>query len=159
MNIFSVPQGELGLEALDTHIIVEEDKFRTGYECKTCQGERFAPDTKCPYCDGQKFVRDHDNNQMPCTRCECTGLRICTDCNGKGGLIVVPEEAMRRPTTGYVRSVGANVKVLKVGDRVIYTNFVGHAINFKQRCVVRIMREHEVLGKLYGKKEISEALS
>src|SRR5437868_3186778 len=51
--ILALIEDNFALEALDNFIIVQEDKFRTGYECKACDGEGHGT-TVCPSCNGSK---------------------------------------------------------------------------------------------------------
>src|SRR5690348_13340388 len=51
--ILALIEDNFALEALDNFIIVQEDKFRTGYECKACDGEGHGT-TVCPKCKGSK---------------------------------------------------------------------------------------------------------
>lgn len=155
--IIAIIDNELGLEALGSNLIIKEDKFRTGYECKTCDGEGVQENTTCPSCNGQKW-HSVDNDQIPCRLCRGTGKRLCESCNGKGGLLIVPEESMRRPTSGVIVSLGPDVKTLQKGDRILYSNFTGHAINFKQNVVFRIMHEHECFTKLHGIGDLQKRL-
>lgn len=121
-------------------IIIEEDIFRTGYECKTCDGFALVP---CKHCS------DGTEPDMPYRQCAaCGGTRevLCPTCGGKGALIVVPELSERRPTSGVIRAIGSRVTEFKVGDHVMYGNHSGHVQEFrKKRAVMRIMRESEVM--------------
>lgn len=152
-NAYILVNGELALEALGSNIIVVEDKFRTGYECKTCNGEGVTTDA-CPLCHGSGEERQRgtngDESLVPCRICNRSGKAKCKDCNGRGGLLVVTEESERRPSSGVIASVGPEVVRLKRGDHILYTQFCGNAVEFKNKKVLRWMKEHEVISKMYG---------
>jgi co-chaperonin GroES (HSP10) len=170
--MLAVIDDKLALEAFGTNIIVKEDKFRTGYECSVCDGICHGT-VKCPRCNGTKTVKapaiagEPSEGLVPCKAClvaSNTGNMIpcgfipCDTCKGRGASIVVPEESMRRPSSGTVVSTGEGVLKLKCGTRVLYSNHAGYAMNFKQQTVFRIMHEHEVLSLLHGVGDIGKRL-
>ncbi len=151
-------QNELVLEALGDLIIVLEDKFKTGFECSKCQGECYE-DVPCKYCNGTGKEGIGDEERL-CRFC-CPkylletgnvqpGKTLCNLCEGKGATLIAPDIAQRRPSSGKITSIGWDVKHVAVGDRVLYSQFAGTGINFKQKDAVRIMHEHEVMCKIYG---------
>lgn len=98
---------------------------------------------------------------LPCKACVIgdkrggsyiSGLEKCPICKGVGASIAVPEEAMRRPTSGVVVSVGQLCTFIQSGDRVVYSNMMGSGINFKGNILFRVMREDEIMIRLHGKK-------
>lgn len=151
-NTYTVIENKLALEALNDNIIVLEDKFKTGYECNACNGTGDSTET-CSLCNGTKFEADGSS----CRACrngrnmQSSGFKPCKECNGTGakGGIIVPEISERRPTTGKVVSCGPEVKVIKPGMHILYTNYNGHAINYKNKVVIRMMKEQEVLAKMF----------
>jgi co-chaperonin GroES (HSP10) len=183
-NTFTVLEGKLALKAVGRRIIVKEDKFRTGYECSTCDGEGFINEP-CQLCKGEttEKARDQFDNEVvvPCRLCRGNGKKICPDCKGKGGLLVAPEVTERRPTSGVVMSVGDDVGVcectlnanwrtmkcsrcggtgklsdrIKVGDHVLYGNYAGHLITLKNKAAVRIMNEDEVTARIFAVKDFN----
>ncbi len=170
--MLAVIDDKLAMEAFGTNIIVKEDKFRTGYECTVCDGACYGTVT-CPRCKGYKTVQapalagEDSKGLIPCKSClimSPTGELVpcgfipCNTCKGKGASIVVPEISMRRPSSGTVVSTGARVEVIKCGERVLYSNHAGYAMNFKQQTVFRIMHEHEVLSLLHGVGDIGKRL-
>src|SRR3990172_5592755 len=151
-NIYTIVGGELAIEALGKRVIIVEDRFRTGYECSTCDGVGFFNE-ECPHCNGKTILTGIESfSTCPSCRIEgrSTGKKLCPTCKGRGGLLIAPQEAEGRPSSGKIMSIGPEVKILKVGDRVIYSNYAGTAINFKQKAVVRILQEEEIFGRLYG---------
>lgn len=167
----AIIDNKLAMLAVGTNIIVKEDRFKTGYECKVCDGTCRSKVT-CPRCKGEKTVKaqsldEKSEGLVPCKACcilSDTGNMIpsgfipCETCKGKGGSLVVPQESMRRPSSGVIVSTGNGVLERKCGERVLYSNHAGHAMNFKQKTVFRIMHEHEVLSLLMGLGDIGDKL-
>lgn len=212
--VLAVIDDKLALEALDDFLVVQEDKFRTGFECVVCDGlghgtiictkckgtkqvkvddicdnclgARVVPDlfrpiletertmsskTKtCPTCSGTgKKDMKLEPGLYPCNACvvviDVTGNRVapcgfepCKSCKGKSVTIVVPEESLRRPNSGIVRSIGPKVTHLKCGERVMYSNHTGYEIYFKRNLKMRQMREHEIMARIHGVGEIQKSL-
>jgi co-chaperonin GroES (HSP10) len=127
--------GAVGFCASGDRLVIEEDQFKSGYECKQCGGSGTVPSTVV----GGK-------------------AKTCPECDGKGGIIVVPEVSQRRPTTGIVRSAGEQCKVYKVGDGVLFSNFAGFALDLNRASgapvCLRILHETEVLTKVRGHLEL-----
>lgn len=163
------------LEAGGDRVIVQEDRFRTGYECKTCDGNRWQKNSTCPSCRGLKYVGEMGSKDASvCRLCEGSGLAQCPDCKGKGGIVIVPEDVMRRPTSGVIKSIGYRTNYdpdmrdyikdedgkpyWKVGDRVIFALFAGTAIDFKQRGSCRILSRNELMGKIHGVGSLGDAI-
>jgi len=167
VNVAIVSDGrtEIAIEALDDQIIIEEDKFKSGYECTMCDGESYLDET-CDFCKGAGKENVGTTEERMCRMC-CPpslletlstkpGKKLCPTCKGQGSLIIAPQMSMRRPTSGVVKSIGPAVKTIKVGDRALYSMFAGTAINFKQKGTIRIMHEHEVMSRLHGIGKIGE---
>lgn len=195
--ILAVIDDEVALEALNDNVIILEDPFRTGFECKACDGEGHTG-VKCTACGGNKVVAQNVNfnvaaatlteeelaklpphfadklrekrkeqdqerivsgGLIPCQKCVLkdkrgnayiSGFQPCSICNGIGSSIIVPEDTMRRPTSGIVKSLGPLCKFLQAGDRVVFSNMMGHAINYTHKVVLRTMREDEIMMRLHG---------
>lgn len=145
-NVVFIVAGHLALEATEDKIIIQLDPFRSGYECKTCNGtgtqsvcsrcngtgkDRF--EQLCPVCNGQPFIS-----------------KDCPDCKGVGASIVVPESAKALPTSGRIVSAGPLCTKRQVGERVLFGAHTGYFLPFKGNIRLRIMREHEVMCKIYG---------
>jgi co-chaperonin GroES (HSP10) len=144
--------GDLKFWALGDRVLIQEDEFKTGYECMQCGGSGKAP---CGDCEGRgEHLRA--GVARKCSHCE-NGAVTCPECNGKGGLIVAPEIAERRPTTGKVVSVGDKCHTLKVGDSVMYSNFAGYVVDLQaagRPVVLRILHETEVLCGMSGQLQL-----
>lgn len=125
--------GPLKFWALGDRVLIEEDQFRSGYECEGCGGSGKSTVVKGAKCS------------------ECGGTGVI-----KGG-IVTPETAQRRPTTGKVVSIGDQCHVLKPGQSVLYSNFAGYVIDLNRAgepVVLRILHESEVLCAMEGQLEM-----
>lgn len=142
--------GPVEFEAVGNRVLIEEDEFRSGYECKTCNG---SGKLTCQNCKGAGRYERGAGTQFKCSECEGTGKTVCGECRGAGGVIAIPEVAQRRPTTGKVVSVGEKCTRIKAGMSVLYTNFSGHVIDLQDGTVLRILREDEILCLLSGHLE------
>lgn len=140
-------------------VIVIEDPFKSGYECKTCGG---SGKLDCADCDNGK---SRNNQEITCKTCSGTRKFTCEDCKGKGALIILPQKSMRRPTTGTIMSCGAMVgfklvgekyqkmESYAVGERVMYGSFAGHTCDLEwqgKEIIVRILHDSELLCKVEG---------
>lgn len=151
LNVFWV--GTVGFEAWEDRILVIEDEFRSGYECTVC-GE--SGSVVCPSCGGNGHSVVVKNAK--CSQCGGDGRVTCAECKGKGVLLAIPEVSERRPTTGKIVSIGPKVKELHREQVVLYPDFVGHVMDLssedsagrKHTCVLRVMRESEILCKITG---------
>jgi co-chaperonin GroES (HSP10) len=125
--------GTLKFWALGDRVLIQEDEFKSGYECPGCGGTG-----KSTVVRGAK-----------CAECSGTGVV-------KGG-IVVTEESQRRPTTGKIMSIGEKCVVLKPGDSVLFSNFAGYVVDLNRagkNVSLRILHESEVLCALEGQLEL-----
>lgn len=107
------------------------------------------------------------------------GKKVCELCKGMGATIVAPQSSERKPTSGIIKSVGPDVledtfpkhwllKIvwflrgkwwsypMKVGDRVLYSQFAGTGINLRQKDFIRIMHAHEVMCRIYGSGKLGD---
>ena len=152
--------GRLGLEAVEDKIIIQLDKYKSGYECSTCKGEGRL--THCP-CETQGTPGFNERGRT-CKYCEGnadTRLSIsrygkeCPDCKGHGSTIIIPEAAKALPTSGVIVSAGPNCKLRKEGERVLFGAHVGYFLPFKGSVKIRCMRENEILCLLYSVDSIN----
>lgn len=146
--------GALKFWALGDRVIIQEDEFRTGYECSSCDGKGKVP---CANCHG---AGSHSlgGPVKKCSHCEGAGHLRCSSCSGKGALIVAPEIAQRRPTSGTVVSAGQRCKYLREGDSVLYSNFAGYVVDLDRagaKVTLRILHESEILAGMDGHLTLS----
>src|SRR5258708_1341947 len=117
--------GAVKFAAYGDRLLIIEDEFRSGYECRACGGTGAVG---CNECRGAgSYIRE--SAEFKCAQCEGRGRLACVECNGKGALLVVPETSQRRPSTGRVVSIGDGVTHFGIGDDVLYSNFAGHAMD------------------------------
>lgn len=141
------------LRAIGHRIIVLEDEFKSGYECRACGGTGHT-ENLCKYCNGTRLWRGKPDHGA-CPDCEVgtsdgrksLGYEICPSCKGTSGIIIVPDTAKRRPLTGLVLSVGSEVREFKVGTRVMYTNYTGTDFEILGGIKLRIMLDHDVMAE------------
>jgi len=146
-NCFAL--GELKFWALGDRILIQEDEFKSGYECQNCAGAGKHP---CIECNGTGSY-----SLKKCSHCSGTGKVVCTECQGKGGLLVAPETSQRRPTTGVIVSLGPDCKYLQLGDSVLYSNFAGYVVDLNRAgrpVTLRILHETEILCALEGQLDL-----
>jgi hypothetical protein len=144
--------GPMGMEATFDRVLVLEDEFKSGYECESCNQTGSIP---CPDCtDGNSKL----NPEIRCKNCLGNMKITCGECNGKGELLVIPEVAKRRPTTGVIVSLGKEVNTYKVGEFAAYPNFCGEVWELsgidhsgrESTIVLRMMKEKELLCRVTG---------
>lgn len=141
------------LRAIGHKILVLEDEFKSGYECRSCGGTGHTQE-KCKYCKGTTFFKA-DPDKGACRDCEVgtsdgrksLGYTICPECKGTSGVIVVPDTAKRRPCTGVILSKGKDVTEFEVGTRVMYTNFTGTDFEVVGGTKLRIMMDYDVMAE------------
>lgn len=144
--------GNLKFWALGDRLVIEEDEFRTGYECTVCNGSGNTPCDACNGSGASSVVRG-----ARCPTCAGSGLLKCPSCEGKGGLLIAPEISQRRPTTGRIVSLGPACKELKLGQSVLYSNFAGYVIDLERagrKVTLRILHETEILCGMEGQLEL-----
>lgn len=155
--------GTMTMEAHANRLIIVQDQFVSGYECTTCGGKQIVNEVsyvKCEDCDGhgQRGVKK-------CSTCAGVGKVACPACQGRGGLIIVPDQSERRPTTGTIASVGPDVVKngnFQRGESVIYPSFAGHAYDLTAEDIhgnpvaitIVVLLESEVLAKISGHLEL-----
>lgn len=180
-NKVSFPGYAYKFEASLEKIIVSIDIFKSGYECKTCKGSMKLTE-KCP-CEttdrpGKKYTNDQldevfktlgetayrQRAEMTCSTCEGDYEAhrkeiTCPECNGRGGLLVLPETSKNLPTTGVVVSMGADCKKhninYKLGDRVLFGAYAGQMIPTKAGIMFKIMDCTSVMCKIEGGEDLA----
>lgn len=138
-NVVELTSLGIKLESIEDKIIVMMDNYKSGYECKTCNGNKVIV-TKS-IVEGGKDKEE-----------------TCPDCNGQGAILLIPEISKSLPTSGVVVSVGEKCRCMqgdekskiRLGARVIFSPHIGTLIPFKGNIKLKIMREHEPLAIMYG---------
>ena len=138
---------DLGFTACWDRLVIVEDQFQSGYECKDCKGTGKVPCTECD--NGTSRL----NPNVKCKTCNGATTHDCPACGGKGATIIIPDTAQRRPTTGKVVSAGEKCMRFKEGDSVLFSNFAGHDIKLKrgyEEMVIRVLHETEIICMMSG---------
>jgi co-chaperonin GroES (HSP10) len=152
--------GALTMEAFNDRLLVIEDEFRSGYECRMClKSQAGIGWLVCENCGGtgaSVIVKDGK-----CSHCDGVGRVLCQNCKGKGveeGGLVIPDASSRRPTTGIVVSIGDKTERVQRGESVIYTSFSGHVYDLElpngNIVVIRVIQESDILAKVSGHLEL-----
>jgi co-chaperonin GroES (HSP10) len=152
-NEVSFPDYPYKFRAVHEMVIVSIDIFKSGLECKVCNGKKRIQ-YQCA-CEkegrpGYKFsleqldaIREslgyavwEARQAIPCP--ECAGHpetvahdESCTACKGIGHILIVPESAKNLPSTGVVLSMGREAREkaeFKVGDRILFGQHSGSFI-------------------------------
>lgn len=180
-NQASIPGFPYIFLAKGDHILVAVDIFKSGYECKKCLGKTkiqmhcVCEDTTRPgFKYNQEQIDEYDKTlslsiavergKMVCINCggDFASYRkevICPECNGKGSLLHMPDQAKTLPTTGVIVSLGSEVPSnlgYKCGQRVLFGAYVGVMIPTKAPGVVfKILRSIEILCEIKGGENLA----
>lgn len=136
-------------------VIVQEDPFTSKYDCSQCGGAGHLG-VVCQYCKGTTYHKGKEENGA-CRDCnneaqgplnKSLGFVPCPTCHGRGGTIVVPDESKKNTTTGQVLAISdREVVEVKVGDKVMFTNYSGSPFKFLN-IDLRIIIEKDLLAKV-----------
>lgn len=99
-NAVEITNLKIQLEAVRDNIIVVMDQYKSGFECKTCGG---TGKVKSSVVAGAE--------------------KDCTDCGGKGALLVVPEISKSLPTLGTVVSLGPETEWMKYKKELAFIKY------------------------------------
>jgi hypothetical protein len=145
-NAVFVVQGRIALEAVEDKIIIMLDPFKTGFECKVCDGTGVERRCDC--------VTGLDRFQQACKKCggnpDAFVGKECRLCKGIGSSLVIPESAKSLPTSGRIVSKGPDCTKVHIGERYLFGVHVGYFLPFKGNILLRCMREHEILCRIYS---------
>lgn len=146
-NFVYVVRGKIALQATEDKIIILLDKFRTGFECRVCDGE--GTHITCPSCDGTGANRLGGN----CSTCAGDPSSFvdkeCASCNGRGSTIIIPDSAKTLPTTGLIVSAGPKCEIRQIGERVLFGAHTGYMLPLKGNIRLRVMREYEPIALVH----------
>lgn len=140
--------GFLTLEAIEDRIIIMLDAYKSGYECKDCDGTGIFKACECMRASGILGEKANGKSCNADIRAKCstqTEGTPCKTCNGTGSTLVVPQTARAIPTSGKIVSVGPRCKTRVIGERVLFGSHTGYFLPFKGNAQLRSMREDEPL--------------
>ncbi len=154
-ELWAILNDKIALRPIGDRILVQVDPFKSGFECKTCNGVGHT-DEVCGNCKGKKFEEVGEFIQ-PCRACsvgisgarKSHGFKLCPDCHGKQATIIIPEDAEKPPTTGKVLAIGLQVTEFKVGTRVLFSNYTGTRLDIAG-LDLRVMKQHDVFCEVKG---------
>jgi chaperonin GroES len=160
---------------LKDRVLVVVDDFKTKLDCAVCKGKGHTGEP-CSECNGNGRYRGQKNNEERCTTCYiCTnkamqhsiaswidlkGKQPCPTCEGSGtSSIIIPDEAKKRPLTGNIIACGTMCTDLKVGMKILFTQYTGvefildtlqmrHIIEKDVICEIKMLKEDATLNDL-----------
>jgi chaperonin GroES len=94
------------------------------------------------------FQPNNDDVENPFTRVLNDHIVLAIDNFHYSGKLVIPDTAKRKPTKGRVIAIADNIKDIKIGDRVLYSQFAGYLLIFEGMPPLRVIGYSEVLGLL-----------
>ncbi len=178
-NKVSFPDYPYFFEALNEKILVSLDQYKSGYECRTCKGKgTVIKKCECTKHDspGYKYstkqIEDigialgttvaNERSHLVCP--ECVGepssvetVITCPDCNGKTGLLVIPDTAKVIASSGVVVSMGriAREKAdYKIGDRILFSVHAGSMIPTKSGLMFKQLDWYQAWIRVEGAEEL-----
>jgi co-chaperonin GroES (HSP10) len=160
-NVIFIVGGKLGLEAIGNKILILIDKFKSGYECKDCNETGLFNSCACTKL-GSFGVKENGRTCHFKEACERQVVgSTCRTCNGTGTTIKIPDNAKAIPTSGVIVSIGPEVTLRKIGERVLFGAHTGYFLPFKGNAKIRCMREDEPLCLIFSldtKQQLGEFL-
>jgi len=133
-NKIAFPGFPFLFEALNKKIIVSIDVFKSGYECKKCKGTGHLGSI------------------------EAANYAVCTECRGRGAILIMPDISKNLPTTGVVVSIGNRVPSAKlnykIGDRVLFGAYAGNMIPTKSGLLFKIIDWNQCWARIEGAEEL-----
>lgn len=163
-NFATIPGFPYEFEAFGDKVLIAVDVFKSGYECKDCNGTgRIKEDCTCVKRGRPGFKYNAVAESEPAFNIKCPECQgdyeskhkdeTCAVCKGNGALIIVPEASKDMCTTGVIVSVGdslAQYPRLKNGVRVVFGRFSGTGLPTKAVGIMfKFLRVHEILGFIH----------
>jgi len=148
----------------DGRVLVQIDGFKSKYDCTACSGKGHI-DEKCPRCNGTKLVNDGVAD-IPCTLCtvgtsdgrKTYGFKLCPQCNGRQGTIIIPETSQRNTDSGNVLAISkVGINILKPGMKVLIATYSGVPFKFMD-IDFKIMIEKDILGIMRQLKNVTGSM-
>ena len=154
----------------DGRVLVREDPFKSRFDCTACNGSGHT-DEVCGNCKGTKLEKTRglgdEEVLMSCRACtvgesgarKTHGYKLCPQCNGRQGTIIVPDESQRNSTMGDILAVSKDgIQCVKVNDKVLFTNYGGQPFKFIDQDL-RIIVEKDLLGLVKKLKQNVDGLT
>jgi co-chaperonin GroES (HSP10) len=66
------------------------------------------------------------------------------------GRIAIPDSAKRKPTTGVIVALADDITDLEVGERVLFSQYAGYLLKFKDLPLCRVLSYNEVICPLHS---------
>lgn len=135
----------------DGRVLIRQDDFKSRFDCASCDGKGHTNET-CPYCLGTKYDKGKSDNG-PCRDCTIGegdgrityGKVPCSTCSGKGGTIVIPDDAKSDTTMGNIIAISMyGIKHVKINDKVMYHIYTGIKFKFLEQTF-RVAMEKDLL--------------
>lgn len=149
-NVIFVIKGQIGLEAIEDKIILLLDPFKSGFECKDCDGTGTYKACECIRAGRELGV---NFNGRTCSFKDSCSRQVvgtsCNTCKGRGSTLILPEAAKSIPTSGVIVSVGPLCTKRQIGERMLFGAHTGYFLPFKGSAKLRCMREDEPLCKIH----------
>jgi co-chaperonin GroES (HSP10) len=177
-NEVTFPGYPYGFRALNEKILVSIDVFKSGYECKTCQGKkRIQSHCSCEDHDRPGFKYSNEQlgyvsdslgetvaagrRETPCPECGGDYLNQrtdteCPECHGIGALLVLPDSSKNLPTTGVIVSMGKKAALeleredIHLGDRVLFGAYAGTMVPTQAGLMFKYMDWYLAVMKISG---------
>lgn len=162
-------------------VLIMEDPFKSRFDCTGCGGKGHTEEI-CPECNGERTIKrvikktlvkgkwEEECSIEACAACapandptnavnRSYGYKLCPQCNGKQGTIIIPEEGQKNTTTGTVLAVSdRDILEVKPNDKVMFTNYTGSPFKFLD-IDLRICIERDLLGKVKQLKKVTDGLN
>ena len=106
-----------------------------------------------PHHEGVAELADRDNEakpqrKWPFKRVLNGHIIVQIDSFERKGSIIVPDSAKRKPTTGHVVAIASDITDIKVGERILYSQYAGYLLKFEGLPYGRMLSYTEVIGVL-----------
>jgi len=133
-------------------VLVLIDGFKSKYDCTMCRGKGHT-DEKCPRCNGAK-VFFNGVSDAPCTSCstgeggvaKTYGFKLCPQCNGRQGTIIIPDTSQKNTDTGNVLAISrTDINEVKPKMKVLLATYSGIPFRFMDMDM-KVIVEKDILG-------------
>jgi len=148
----------------DGRVLVKVDGFKSKYDCTACQGKGHT-DVVCGRCQGKK-VFFNSVSEIPCPDCSVGenegkvtyGFRLCEQCRGLGGTIIIPDTSQRNTDSGDVLAISTvGINIIRPGMKVLLATYSGVPFKFMD-IDFKIMVEKDILGIIRQLKTVTDGM-